>query len=605
MKNQFFKKSPPFIIFLTVFLVYVHHLCPSIFGFDSGDFASAIITRGVPHASGYPLYTMFGILFSMLPVHQTIAWKIGLFSALSSAVSVVIIYLIIQELLENKILSIFSAYTVAFFYPFWLYSEVVEVLSLNSFFVLLLVFLAIKFHKTKKNFYIYLLSFVTGLSLTNNEVIILLFPAIFIVFLSNWKIIFKPATILRCIFLFTLGLTPYVYIPIAASFKPLINTDNAVSVQNFLHLVLRKDYSWGIVTKQPFQLTQLYVYIITLANEVGIPALVVTAIGVIYLATKKEFTVLLMLLAGFILTGPFFFIYSRTPLVGYFKIGQLERFVISSSILLYLILPYGIYLISIIVDKLLIKLAHKTSSIKRKSFLPIILLIFFIYPYHLFSSHYSSTDLHNVWIGDNLATDVLMSLPRNTVLLLYDDTTAYNTEYLQLAKNTRRDVFTPTDNPVLGKYIRNNKTLFTKVGTLLGRYKDLSDNKDSLVLLMFYSLKKPVFYLYLPAYDPEKYNKVIIFIPHGLLLKPADETDLRMSEKDFIKQQNKLLAKTHIGDLISHKNLIDTNYNFLYIRSVYRHALINTAIHLRYYYKDKKEAQVYIDKAKELDPNDF
>src|SRR3989344_4086918 len=152
------KKNPwdffiPFLLFFCVFFVYLHNLSPSIYGYDSGDFATAIIAKGIPHPSGYPLYTMLGILFNMLPIGQAIAWKIGLVSVFSSAFAVLFSYFIILELLKNRTAAVFGALSIAFFYPFWLYAEVVEVLALNSFFVVLLIFLAVKFHKTKKMFF--------------------------------------------------------------------------------------------------------------------------------------------------------------------------------------------------------------------------------------------------------------------------------------------------------------------------------------------------------------------------------------------------------------------------------------------------------------------
>ena len=37
------------------------------FGSDGGDFLAAILTRGIPHPTGYPTYTLLGILFQLFP----------------------------------------------------------------------------------------------------------------------------------------------------------------------------------------------------------------------------------------------------------------------------------------------------------------------------------------------------------------------------------------------------------------------------------------------------------------------------------------------------------------------------------------------------------
>src|SRR4030042_2709315 len=79
----------PTIIFLLTFIIYVKNLSPTVFGGDSGDFLTAILTNGVPHPSGYPLYTMIGILFNNFPLGHTSAWRVGLSSALFASLTVV------------------------------------------------------------------------------------------------------------------------------------------------------------------------------------------------------------------------------------------------------------------------------------------------------------------------------------------------------------------------------------------------------------------------------------------------------------------------------------------------------------------------------------
>ena len=123
----------PFFLFFTTFIVYLHNNSSSVYGGDVGDFLSAIAVKGIPHPSGYPLFTMLGILFSYIPLDQPLAWKVGLISVIFSSLSVVLIYLIITELTGNKLLAVISSLILAFFYPFWLYAELAEVFVLNNF----------------------------------------------------------------------------------------------------------------------------------------------------------------------------------------------------------------------------------------------------------------------------------------------------------------------------------------------------------------------------------------------------------------------------------------------------------------------------------------
>lgn len=592
----------PTLLFLGVLAVYTHNLSPSIYGYDSGDYASAIIAKGVPHPSGYPLYTMLGILFNLLPF-QTPAWRIGLVSVFSSAFAVFLSYFIILELLRNRMAALFGALSIAFFYPFWLYAEVVEVLSLNSFFVLLLLFLTIKFHKTKKVFFAYLLSFSAGLSLTNNEVIILLFPAVSIVFLSNWKQILKPKIILLCILFFILGLLPYIYIPIAASFHPIINTGNGSTIKSFLDIVLRRYYGWGTNSPAPFNYNLINIYLTFIIKETGIVFLLVSFVGVVFLAYKRELTALFILLLGIILTGPFFFVYSRTGLFGFFQLGLLERFIISSYILFAILFSIGLYLIASLINKslqfLLSKVNPKTS---KRSFLFVILLIFFLYPVKLFSSHSISTDFHNVWIGDNLAKDILNSLPKNSVAIVSNDTAVFNIRYIQLAENIREDVFVPVHFSDFRDYAIK-KGFISKQNSFNKEGKGLKIKEADSLLKILSSIKSsiPVYFLYIPQYNQDKL-KEIKFIPYGFLFKLEDDKDLRPTKEEYIKQQENLLGKTHAQDFARYKSLIATNYNFISIFSLYFEAYLNKWEYLSSHYNDSVSGKIFLDKATEIKP---
>ncbi len=595
----------PFLLFIGVFLVYLHNLSPSIFGYDSGDFATAIITKGVPHPSGYPLYTMLGILFNLLPF-QTVAWKIGLVSVFSSAFAVLFSYFIILELIRNKTAAVFGALSIAFFYPFWLYAEVVEVLSLNSFFVVLLIFLAIKFHKTKKIIFAYLLSFSAGLSLTNNEVIILLFPALGIVFFSNWKQILKLKAILLCILFFILGLLPYIYIPIAASFHPIINTGDGSNLKNFLNIILRRAYGWGIVSKTPqsFNYNIFNFYFLSIVKETGIFFLVLSFFGAIYLIIKKNFVILGILVIGIILTGPFFFLYSRTPLADYFQLGIFERFIISSYILFGILFYIGVYFIAYSTDKLVYLLLHRINPENSKiPLITIVLLIFCLYPFHLFSTHFVSTDLHNTFIGDNLAKDILNPLPKNSIIIQIHDTSVYNTRYSQIAYDTRTDILAPISYKDYLSYAEDNG-LISFQNLLINKDRELKHKSTATIVLMgLNSIKQktPVFFLYPPDFDKNKYND-IKFIPYGLLQKLANDKDLGLTKEEFIKQQENILNKTQAQDFIKDRSLVLTNYNFISISSIYFAAYLNTSKYLFVHYHDTKAANIYLDKAQRLDP---
>src|SRR5579859_4118763 len=113
MRNKLAVLLPPIGLFFFTFIVYVHNLSASVYGGDAGDFLSAIAVKGVAHPSGYPLYTLLGIIGSYLPMHQNLAWKVALLSALFSSLAVVSMYAVVYRITKNKLLGVITALTLA------------------------------------------------------------------------------------------------------------------------------------------------------------------------------------------------------------------------------------------------------------------------------------------------------------------------------------------------------------------------------------------------------------------------------------------------------------------------------------------------------------
>src|SRR5689334_20638264 len=71
---------------LTAFILYLRTLAPSVLVGDSGEFQFTGAILGVPHPTGYPLYTLLNKLFSFLPVGD-VAYRVNLGSAVYAALA--------------------------------------------------------------------------------------------------------------------------------------------------------------------------------------------------------------------------------------------------------------------------------------------------------------------------------------------------------------------------------------------------------------------------------------------------------------------------------------------------------------------------------------
>src|SRR5436190_5375598 len=72
---------------LIVFVGYFYTLAPDVTLEDSGELAVASYYAGVPHPPGYPVWTIYTWLFTVLFPFSNVAWRVALSSAVAGAFS--------------------------------------------------------------------------------------------------------------------------------------------------------------------------------------------------------------------------------------------------------------------------------------------------------------------------------------------------------------------------------------------------------------------------------------------------------------------------------------------------------------------------------------
>ncbi len=86
-------------IFLLSFLLYLKTMAPTTSFWDCGEFIATSYIMGVPHPPGSPLYLLIGRLFTLIPFFQDIGARMNLISPIASALSVMLLYLVIVQLI--------------------------------------------------------------------------------------------------------------------------------------------------------------------------------------------------------------------------------------------------------------------------------------------------------------------------------------------------------------------------------------------------------------------------------------------------------------------------------------------------------------------------
>lgn len=87
--------------FLVALLLYLLTLAPTISFWDPAERVATAFSLQIPHPPGAPLYLLLGRLFSMFVPPESAAYAINLMSALASATTIMLLYLIIVRLVRE------------------------------------------------------------------------------------------------------------------------------------------------------------------------------------------------------------------------------------------------------------------------------------------------------------------------------------------------------------------------------------------------------------------------------------------------------------------------------------------------------------------------
>ncbi|MBU1748451.1 MAG: DUF2723 domain-containing protein [Chloroflexi bacterium] len=212
-------------------LLYVLALAPTVLEGDSGEFQTYLYTLGIVHTTGYPLYTLVGHLFTWLPLGD-VAYRVNLFSAVATALSVPLVYDIARRVLarmtapQPRLLAVVVAGTCAVGYSVWSQAVVASVYGLNVLFVAAVLWLALRWSENvgqndilpyPADRWFLALALVYGLSLAHHRTMLLWAPglALFVLWVQPglWRrgwLLVKAGTLALLPLLF------YLYIPLRA-----------------------------------------------------------------------------------------------------------------------------------------------------------------------------------------------------------------------------------------------------------------------------------------------------------------------------------------------------------------------------------------------------
>jgi tetratricopeptide (TPR) repeat protein len=193
--------------FLVSFGVFFYTMAPTVSLEDSGELAVAGDYLGVPHPPGYPIWTMISWLFTKIFWFVTFrgqpnpAWAVTLvsvvFGALACGITAMLICRSGSDLLAESRAETHTAdgrtdnligwtggvvgsLLLAFAPVMWSQTTIVEVYSLNAFFLALVFLLTYRWLRRPNDKVLFVAAFVFGLGLTNYQVLLLAVMALMV-----------------------------------------------------------------------------------------------------------------------------------------------------------------------------------------------------------------------------------------------------------------------------------------------------------------------------------------------------------------------------------------------------------------------------------------
>lgn len=402
------------IIGAVAFTLYARTLAPSVaFIFDDTlDFQYSIPRLGIPHQTGYPLYTLLGKLFTILVPLNDPAYRLNLFTAFNAALAVAFVYLVARHLATNRIAAMIAALTFAVGQTFWENAVVAEVYATQMLLAALSLYLTLIWRdeitcgnadRARRRFYT--LAFVMGLGLAHHRLLLLIYPAIALYVLLNDRSILKNwAMLSRALFFLLLPFTFYLYLPLRGAVGSADGTYQN-TLPGFFEWIMASQYS-VFLTQNPLNIERDAAFYITLFQQQFTTAgLALGACGVVWLARKpREWA---WHATAFIPVAAFAFNY---------HVADNQVFFLLPFLLFAIFIGAGIDALLTLISKF--QFPNSNFDFLPFAFYLLLSVLLLIIPANLLQTNYPTNDLSNRWDVHDYGLDILnQPLERNATII--------------------------------------------------------------------------------------------------------------------------------------------------------------------------------------------
>lgn len=451
------KKFYAVITSLVVLIIYLFTIAPEVIQIDSGELAAVQVLAGIPHPTGYPLFTLIGYIFSNIPLPFSKIYQLNLLAAIYCSIAVGFFTYTANLLLSNlnkfqfkkdekhkkksksrveptkvefsethKILfSVLAGLTLAFGKTFWFQSTSVEVYSLHLLLITSIILFLFKAFIDKENDRIHfknswlIFALVLALGFSNHMTTLLILPGTAYFYFTKEK--FSATSLKKLLIMifsfFVLLIIIYSYLPIRAAQNPPLNWGNPVDLERIIRHVSGFQYQVWLFSSTEAAKKQLEYFISNLPSEFFLTLfLAIVGLVVSFLKARKFF---IFNLITFLATVLYSINYDISDIDSYFLLAyiSISFFALFGFVKLYEILT-----------------ANKLNN-------KIVLFILLLFPLTQFIRNYPEVDQSKTVVYRNYTKALLNSVPKNALILSYQwDYFISASYYYQFVEKLRPDV---------------------------------------------------------------------------------------------------------------------------------------------------------------------
>lgn len=286
--------GPSFLVAAVALAGFVAAMPPGLTflhaGRDGGDLVTAAWCAGIPHSTGYPLWTMIAWLFTKLPI-ATVAWRVGLFSGVAGAVAAVVILHLIGRLgapaprPARTVGAVAGALLFAFAPLVWGQCVIAEVYALALFFVALVTLLLLRFADGDAPLWSAGLAFGAGMA---HHVTLVLIAPLALAILVGARDRLTRRGLLAAAAATLPGLLLYLWLPIRSAADPIIDWGNPETFAGFRWLVTGAGYrKFAFAYPLPYLGTRLADWAALTWVQFPIPAWPLAPVGLVILFRRR------------------------------------------------------------------------------------------------------------------------------------------------------------------------------------------------------------------------------------------------------------------------------------------------------------------------------